>query len=192
MFFRIFGRFGHLKRVFVHRTPRIYAIVDFERSQDAAQALEQLNGNNGRLRAQLGDSRLSLTFKRPRSAPKPDWSGQLQISGHRAIAVQAKVVEGQVGTLLTDCGHLTASHVVPVTMPLAHEAKAVVVFTGAEEEASRGLGEVGMWLYAGQKAGLVQTQGQSLYLLPPGPDAGRFALVASGQLVGVLTSPLFP
>ena len=191
-FFRIFGRFGPLKRVFVHRSPRIYAIVDFERAQDAAQALEQLNGNSGRLRAQLGDSRLSLTFKTTKSPPKPDWSGQLQISGHRAIAVQAKIVEGQIGTIFSDCGQLTAHHVVSVTVPLAQEVRAVVVFTGAEEEASRGLREVGTWLYAGQKAGLVHTQGQSIYLLPPGPDAGRFVPVACDQLVGVLASPSFP
>lgn len=188
-FFRIFGMFGPLKRVFVHRSPRIYAIVDFERMQDAAKALEHLNGDNSRLRALLGDSRLSLTFKKTKPPPKPDWTGQLQVSGHRAISVLAKVVEGQIGTVLAGCSQLTANHIVSVTVPLAQEARAVVVFTGAEEEACRGLREVGTWLYAGQKAGLAHTQGYSVYLLPPGPDAGRFTPVASDQLVGVLASP---
>ena len=191
-FFRIFGMFGALKRVFVHRSPRIYAIVDFERAEDAAKALEQLNGDNGRLRAQLGDSRLTLTFKRTKPPPKPDWSGELQVTGHRGIAVLAKVVEGQIGTVLVGCDHLAANHIVSVTAPLAQEARAVVVLMGAGEEAGRGLREVGAWLYAGQKAGLVHIQGHSLYLLPPGPDAGLFAPVASDQLVAVLVSPSFP
>ena len=181
-FIRIFGMFGALRRVFVHRSPRIYAIIDFERSQDAAQALAQLNADSGGLRAQLGDSRLSLSFKKGKAPPKPCWSGRLQVRGHGSIAVTARTVEGPAGTVLAGSEQLTASQLVPVTAVLAQEVTAVLVFAGLEGA----LSEVGTWLYSAQKAGVAVLQEHRLYLLPPGPDAGQFAPVESGQLLGVL------
>lgn len=189
---RVFVRYGPVVRVYAHRTPRVYVIVDYEKACDATKALSELcvNDKEGRRRQELGDSRLTISFKteKPREKPEPPlWRGELSLPGHPPVSVTASLVEG---TLVCPSSLFVAiSHRTPITEVLAHDPIAVIVFTGASDQHKKALSDLAEYFYFKQRAGVASLQTYAMYVLPPGPESFRFtATLESHQLLGVVVN----
>lgn len=191
---RVFLRYGPVVRVYAHRTPRVYVIVDYEKACDAMKALSELcaNDKDGRRRQELGDSRLTISFKtekpREQKPAPPLWRGELALAGHAPVPVTASLVEGTLSSLL--CSPFVAiSHRSPITEVLAHDPIAVLVFTGASDQHKKALSDLAEYFYFKQRAGVACLQTYAMYVLPPGPESFRFtATLESHQLLGVVVN----
>jgi len=191
---RVFLRYGPIARVYAHRTPRVYVIVDYEKASDALKALSELwaNDKDGSRRQELGDSRLTISFKtekpREQKPAPPLWRGELSLAGHAPVPVTASLVEGTLSSLL--CSPFVAiSHRSPITEVLAHDPIAVLVFTGASDQHKKALSDLAEYFYFKQRAGVACLQTYAMYILPPGPESFRFtATLESHQLLGVVTT----
>lgn len=188
---RVFLRYGPVIRVYAHRTPRVYVIVDYEKACDAMKALSELyvNDKDGSRRQELGDPRLTITFKteKPREQKvMPLWRGELSLSGHPPVPVTAALIEGDLSTSLRT-PHVAISHRSPITEVLSHDPIAVIVFTGASDQHKKALSDLAEYFYFKQRAGVASLQPYAMYVLPPGPESFRFtATLESHQLVGVI------
>ena len=68
----VFGRYGRVRGVYVKRGRQPYAFVDFESGEEAAKALSEMytNDKSGQKRAEIGDSRVEISFKNTNNARK--------------------------------------------------------------------------------------------------------------------------